>query len=202
MNDHDLQHLYERLGARPDPDRAHCLSPEEVMRLAAAEAAESERLAWLEHVSTCPDCRAELDFARAVAEAGNALQRRPIPARWLRLAAALVVLAGGVALWRSVVTPEDPMRGGEERVTLVAPIGTVAPPAAERLVWRAVSGATFEIEVLDGNGAVAFRATTEDTTTLLPVTALQRGIEYRWRVTAVLADGSRRRSAAESLVIH
>ena len=82
---------------------------------------------------------------------------------------------------------------------LVAPIGRV--PSAEQLVWRAVPGATFEVEVIDPAGAVAFSATTTDTTAGIAAAGLKPGTEYRWRVNALLPDGTRRRSAAEPLVI-
>ncbi len=203
MNDHELRHLYERLATRTPADRAGCLTPEQVMRLAAGDAPEAERLDGLEHVATCGLCRTDFDLAAAVVAAGVALERRPRFSPWLALAASVVLLAGGVTLWRAAGRTDDVRRGGnEDRVTLVAPIGTVPAAAAERLVWRAVPGATsFEIEVIDANGSVVFGAGTPDTATTVPAGTLRYGAEYRWRVTAVLTDGSRRQSAAELLVV-
>ena len=201
MNDHELRHMYKGL-ARTPTDRAGCLAPELVMRLAAGEATEAERFDGFEHVSACTSCRADLDLAAAVVAAGVALERLPRFSPWLALAASVLLLVGGVTLWRTAGLRDDVQRGGDDRVTLVAPIGTVPPAAAERLVWHAVPGATsFEVEVIDGNGTVVFGAGTPDTTATVPEGTLRLGVEYRWRVTAVLANGSRRPSAAEPLVV-
>lgn len=203
MNDHELRQMYERLKTRTPTDRAGCLAPEQVMRLASGVATEAERLDGFEHVSACASCRAELDLAAAVVAAGVALERGPrLSSPWLALAASVLVLVGGVTLWRTAGLRDDVQRGGDDRVMLVAPIGTVPPAAAERLVWHAVPGATsFEVEVLDGSGTVVFGAGTPDTTATVPDGTLLPGVEYRWRVTAVLANGSRRPSAAEPLVV-
>jgi len=144
----------------------------------------------------------EPEDGAAVVSAGVALERLPRFSPWLALAASVLLLVGGVTLWRTAGLRDDVLRGGDDRVTLVAPIGTVPAAAAERLVWRAVPGATsFEIEVIDGGGAVVFGAGTPDTTATVPSGTLRLGVEYRWRVTAVLTNGTRRPSAAAPLVI-
>ena len=202
MNDHELRHMYKSLATRTPMDRAGCLAPELVMRLASGVSTEAERLDGFEHVSACGSCRADLDLAAAVVSAGVALERLPRFSPWLALAASVLLLVGGVTLWRTAGLRDDVLRGGDDRVTLVAPIGTVPAAAAERLVWRAVPGATsFEIEVIDGGGAVVFGAGTPDTTATVPSGTLRLGVEYRWRVTAVLTNGTRRPSAAAPLVI-
>jgi hypothetical protein len=92
------------------------------------------------------------------------------------------------------------MRGAGD-VALVAPIGRVAAATTERLVWRAVPGAPvvqFEVEVLDAAGALLYSTATADTAVSLPAGTLRVGQDYRWRVTATRADGTRLRSAAEA----
>jgi hypothetical protein len=198
MNDHELRAAYERLEVGRGAARESCVAPEDLMRLAAGLATEAERLTWLEHVAACRACRADLDVARAVADAGRGLERPRIPA-WLALAASVLLVVGGVAVWRTLGAPGDVLRGADDRVTLVAPIGTVAPAAAGRLVWRALPEATFEVEVLDANGTPVLTATTTDTGLAVPPATLDAGVDYRWRVTARMPDGSRRRSTAEPL---
>lgn len=201
MNDHELRTLYERLQARREPGRGRCVAPEHLMRLAAGDATESERLDWLDHVAGCPACRAELNLARAVAEAGRGLERRPIPASWLALAASVLVLVGGVTLWRGgLLTPDRVTRGDGDRVTLVGPTGIRPADQSRRLVWRSVPRAVrYDVEVLDSAGAPAFATSTADTLADLPPGALRPNVEYRWLVTAVLPDGGRRRSTAAPL---
>ena len=201
MNDHELQHIYRGLTKANAPNDASCLAPEDVMRLAAGELPEAESLRALEHVAACRWCRADLELASAVAAAGRALERRWRPAPWLVLAASVVLLVGGVTLWRGLVAPEDVLRGDIDRVTLVTPVGTVPAAAAERLVWREIEGATYEIEILDPAGAVAFGATTADSTVRIPADALVPGAAYHWRVSALLPNGRRLRSAAAPLTV-
>lgn len=202
MNDHELRDMYQGLTNAAAADGSGCLTPEDVMWLAAGELPEAERLKALEHVAACQACRADLDLAAAVAAAGTALERRVRPAPWLVLAASVVLLAGGVTLWRGWGTEDDVQRGGgDDRVMVVAPVGTVPAAAAARLVWRGIPDATFEVEVLDAAGAVVFRATTADSTTAIPAGALARGTAYHWRVSALLPNGTRLRSAAVPLTI-
>lgn len=201
MTDHELQQLYASLQTRPDAGREGCVAPADLMRLAAGDATEVERLDWLGHVAGCTACAAELKLTRAVAEAGQGLERPRIPAAWLALAASVLLLLGGVALWRSgMFAAGDVMRGGAEQVTLVAPRGTVPAAAAGSLVWRAVARAqAYDVEILDPAGSPALAGSTTDTTLAVPAGTLRFGVEYRWRVTAVLPDGTRRHSAAELL---
>ena len=202
MNDHELREMYQGLTNAAAAGGAGCLTPDEVMRLAAGQLPEAERLKALEHVAACRSCRADLDLAAAVAEAGTALEGRGRPAPWLILAASVVLAVGGVTLWRGLGTRDDVQRGGgDDRVMLVTPVGTVPPAAAERLVWRGIPDATFDVEVVDAAGAVVFSTTTADSTTTIPANALGSGTAYHWRVSALLPNGTRLRSAAVPLTI-
>lgn len=182
--------------------RAGCANPEELMRLAVSEATPDERHTWMEHIVGCADCRRELALARAVAEAGSQLTARRWPIRILALAASIVVLVGGAALWRSgAFEGGDVPRGGGPAVTLVQPSGDVPADLARQLVWRSVPGVTsYEAELLDADGAVVFNTRGPDTTVTVPTEArLAPGGEYHWRVTALMPDGRRLQSVAESL---
>jgi hypothetical protein len=201
MNEFELRAAYDQLIAARTAGRARCPAPEDLLRLAAGEGAESERLTWLEHVSTCRACRRELDLARAVVEAGTALVARRPTVRTLAWAAAIVLLVGGTTVWQAGLLSRDVTRGAGSPVVLIAPSGQVTLDQARRLVWRAVPGAArYEAELLDGAGGLVFATGTADTVAAVPVTTtLAAGAEYHWRVTALLTDGRRVRSVAESL---
>lgn len=204
MNEHELQAAFRRLSAQRAPGRAACIAPEALMRLAAGDGGEAERLAWLDHVAGCAECRADLDVARAVADAGRAFERRRVPAAWLAIAASVLLVTGGIAVWRSrAPAPGDVMRGEADGVVLVTPVGTVPAAAAGRLVWRAAPGEpSYDVEVLDPAGAAVWTLTTVDTSATMPAGVLRREVEYRWRVTAILPTGGRRASPAASLRVH
>lgn len=201
MNDIELRAAFERLVAARGAGRDGCVSPDELMRLAEGDATEDERLAWLSHVAGCRACRRELELVRAVADTGQALGARRRPVRMLALAASVILLIGAAALWRSGWLAPDVVRGPGAAVTLVAPRGPVTAEAARRLEWRAVAGAAlYEVELLDAAGAVVYEGRTTDTVVALPFTTLlQTGTAYHWRVTALLQDGRREASRAESL---
>jgi hypothetical protein len=201
VNDFELRALYDQLVAARATGRRECLSPETIMRMVSDEATEAERLDWADHVAACPDCRRELDLASAVAEAGTALVmgRRRTP--YLALAASVLILIAGVAVWQSGVLSGDAnvVRGARDGVTLVAPTGDVTAAASVVLQWRAVERATrYDIEVMAPGGSLVYGTGVTDTVTAVPGTFLKPGTEYHWRVVAELADGRRLSSAAKS----
>jgi hypothetical protein len=201
MNDFELRALYDRLVAERATGRAACVPPDALMRLAAGDASEEERLTWAEHVAGCRPCRGELALAQAVAEAGRALAGRRPAFRWLALAASILLVVSGVTLWQAgVLARRDITRGPAEPVTLVTPRGAVPAADALRLAWRAVPRAVgYHVEVTDASGGLAFSTTTIDTAIALPASVtLAPGSEYRWRVTADLSDGSRISSTAQA----
>ena len=115
----------------------------------------------------------------------------------LALAASLILAVGVGVVWRSGVPANGDVTRGESAVTLIAP-----PTEVRRgggvigFVWRPVTGAVrYELEVVDSAGAVAFSATTADTTaTLADTRRLTPGTAYRWWVRAVDAAGAQRAS--------
>lgn len=202
MNEFELRALYDRLVRARATGRRACVAPDALMRLAAGDASEIERLTWLEHVTSCAECREELALAQAVVEAGTALvgRNRRSATPWLALAASVVLVLGGVALWRSSLPePADVSRGSGDRLTLVMPAGAVGREQASRLVWRAVPRAVrYDVEIVAAAGALVFSraVAAPDTAVALSDVALTAGVEYRWRVTAQLDDGGRASSTA------
>jgi hypothetical protein len=203
VNDFELRTLYNELvGARAGAGRASCVAPESLMRLAAGDATEAERLTWLEHVAGCTDCRAELALAQSVAEAGTAVSRRR-RTPWLALAASVVLLAGAALVWQRSHSGDDVVRGDGDAITLASPAGAVARDQATRFVWRALPGAAqYEVEVIAAAGDLVFATTTADTTIdLAGRVQLAAATEYRWRVTTALPDGRRLSSVAQGFRI-
>lgn len=199
MKDERLQALYAEALARRRPRvrSAGCLSPEQLQDLVERQGAEADRLRALDHVMACAACREEVEALRAVAKGTRPTPRFRVSAPVLAAAAVLLVV-GSAALWRTLGTrwlaPDVP-RGGDALV-VVGPRDEVAPEAARRLVWRAVSGAArYQVEVLDRDGSVVFAAETTDTTaTVADSVTLAPGVPYRWWVRARLDVGGERRA--------
>ena len=189
MNDERLAALYRRaVAARAPHDRAGCPSPADVAALADGALPEARRLALIDHVAACAGCSADLALLRSVAAA-----RQPADYRRLALAAAVVIAVGAALVWRAVSPgrQDDVLRGGGRRVTLIAPVGTVAAEAGRVLVWRPAEGALeYRIE-LGGDGSLRYSATTRDTTLTLPDSVqLGAGADYEWSVDTRL-EGER-----------
>jgi hypothetical protein len=212
MSDARLRELYARAysagagtGTATPPATAAHPSPEDVLALAQRSLPESRRLALLDHVMACPDCRAEFDMLRAIEAAGGerTAQVRPLPSAWRRMAplaiAASLALVVGTEGWRRSTArdgEEQVMRGDASGVTVVSPAGEVAAGAPLTFAWQAVPGARrYDLEVLNADGNVVFSAETRDTvvTGARPETILP-GADYRWWVRAVLEDGGQPRS--------
>ena len=78
-------------------------SPEAIAALVRREGPESERLATLDHVMSCLDCRRDFDLLRAVEQAGRQVGAARTSARptWLMPAAlaASLLVAIGLGQW-------------------------------------------------------------------------------------------------------
>jgi len=201
MKDEELSSLYRR--ALEDADGvpgSECPSPERLQAVAEGEAAHGERLSVMDHVSRCLRCQRDLALLGQVA--GTRPRSRPSEgAMWLAAAATVVLAFVGLR----VVGPwggEAPVyRGDESIVTTVSPRGEVTAAAAGALVWRAVPDATrYEVEILTPDGEVVHVETVRDTTMGAPQQVTLPG-SYRWRVTAVGADGTRTESALVSFTV-
>lgn len=189
MNDEELRDLYAGSLARlPGAASGSCPDPETLQSIAEGRAEPAMRLETMRHVAACLPCQRELALLGQVADT------EPRPMRGIRTwaaaaAAAIVVIAAvGVLQLRSPAAPA--FRGGDAQLRLLSPSGAVARPAATRLVWSSVPRAVrYEIEVMDADGAVVFQGNFPDTLAPMPEEVAAAGA-YRWRVTAVRADGS------------
>lgn len=191
-----LQALYQQaLASDSGAGRDH-VPPEALLAVVERRGGEDERLRTMDHVMSCPTCRAGFDLLRAVHEA------RPEPARpawpaWRSIAlAASLLLAVGIATqrWRRPdgATP-DIMRGAAALPTGLAPVGRVPADSARTFVWRAVEGAQrYDLALLAADGTLLHGASTTDTTYVLPPTVtLGTGDEYQWLVSATLPTSQR-----------
>lgn len=192
-----LQRMYGELVARRAPaDRTGCPSPEELLRLAERRVPEASRVPLLDHVMACAQCRPELDLLRSIVAAGE--RSRPARMPMLALAASLLVVAGAALLWQTLRPGRPMQRGGGPgaEVVLLAPGPGAALADPPALVWQRVPEAIrYRLELLDAEGGVVARWSTEDTATAVPDAGVLRdGAEYQWWVRAELTDNTQRRS--------
>jgi len=214
-----LAGLGERRGECPDPERLAAYVHDE---LAAAE-----RAAVDAHLGLCARCTAEIELlAAAPAEVDDVtwrrvergLDRRAAPwrrrrrpaagtrrAAWLGVAAAVLAVAAGVAVWR---LPEP--GGGRRAISTtrghgleaIAPAGEVR--AVERFEWAAPPiEATYRVEVRRGDERV-LSAEGPESSAKIPAGArgvLRPGVEYRWRVQALVREAPPGGAAGERVVL-
>ena len=201
--------------ARPRGE-AH-VPPDAILALVRREGAEEERLRVLNHVMSCERCRQSFELLKSVESAGAVVTResgagdvaRPAAAtgdegdagvvpiesrrRWrvltLALAASIILVVGIGVLTRIQISRQaEPERGGADVVTLLSPAEAVAADAPLVFAWRPLAGArSYELQVLDTQGAVQYRTTTKDT--LLTLVGLLRPGEHRWLVRARVSGG-------------
>lgn len=207
MSDDTLRTTYEWKLAENDPRRADCPAPEALLAVVDGTAREPERVRTLRHVGGCRSCQRELDLLRATHDTAEmAVHTRPrrFPL-FAAAAAALIVVAGGVAVRETVMQPGDTVRDAApfETLRLIGPGESAAAALPLTLSWSAVPDARrYEVEILSADGSAAFSGATQDTSLVVPVTtALAPGAEYRWWVSATLQDGSQARSLARTLRI-
>ena len=119
------------------------------------------------------------------------------PARGLRAAALLVLLAGGpLACSGAESTPAV-----DDGLAIPAPDARVASGAT--FAWRAVPGAeSYRFEMVDAAGAVVHQATTTDTSLVLPPgVRASDAAAHRWSVEARMADGTGKRTTERAVVV-
>jgi hypothetical protein len=184
---------------------AVCPSPEAVLALVRREGSEDARLATLDHVMSCAECRAEFDLLRSIELAGaqTGAEARPGRRSWLvpaALAASVLleVMIGRLAL---PTAPESEVvrSGADGGVTLVAP--PPESPAGSPLLfaWHPIPGAPrYRLEVLTSIGEVALEAETADTAITLEGSAGLAPGDYKWWV-GVSSAGTAARSALRPL---
>ena len=198
VNDEQMREIYGGLmtmRARRRP--SSCPVPEALLALVRREGAEDARLATLDHVMSCADCRAEFDLLRSIelagAEAGGAARpgRRWLAPVALAASVLLAVVIGRYAL--PGTPPSDLVRSGEEeRLTLLAPPTQATAGAPLLFAWHPVPGASrYRLEVMDTAGEVVLEAETADTALLLKGAAELQPGSYQWWVGATAADAAR-----------
>jgi hypothetical protein len=207
LHDDDIERAYRTMLRNRGNDRRDCVEPEALLGIVEGKLPELERLAVLRHVGSCEPCRRELEMLRLTADVAAQAERPAWQQRasWLAAAAALVVIAGGVALWnRSAGGPgvDIPRSGVATALALVAPADSAVAPLPLAFAWARVPGArNYALEVVDTQGAPAFSVTTSDTTVTLDRSRLRANEDYRWWVVAGMADGAELRSAVRRLRI-
>ena len=195
MSDDRLKDLYATaVKAGVTTSGAHP-TPEAIAQLVRREGAEDARLATLDHVMGCADCRRDFDLLRTVEQAGaqsGAVTSRGSGRRtWMIPAALAASLLLALGIGRSLLAPPDDTTrgGGDATVVLVAPGSEAAAGGRLVFAWRPVGGASrYELELLDAGGGVAASVTTADTSAAPPaVTGLPPG-DYQWWVRATTSD--------------
>jgi hypothetical protein len=207
VSDDRLRDLYAvGQGGRPAGPGGEHPAPEVIAALVRREGPEGERLATLDHVMSCAECRHDFDLLRAVERAGiesGAAGRAGGKRGWFMPAAlaASVLLAVGVGRIVLRAGGDDTTRGDDHGgVALVQPGREAAAGDPLIFSWHAVPGATrYELELLDAGGGVLASAATSDTiASPVAARALPPG-DYRWWVRATTSDARPLRSALRPL---
>lgn len=185
-----LKEAYQAHLTRSRRDRASCPPPEAMQALVRREGDEAARLATLDHVMSCGECRTELDLLRTVEEAGvrSGAVAAPGRRRWMMPAALAATLLVAVGLGRVALKPsEDTVRSDDATtVELVAPGAEVPAGAPVSFAWRPVEGASrYRLEVLNESGDVAIEAETRDTMLTSDSAASLAPGTYQWWVIAL-----------------
>jgi hypothetical protein len=184
---------------------AACPLPEAVLALVRREGSEDARLATLDHVMSCADCRAEFDLLRSIelagAEAGA--DARSGRRSWLvpAVLAASVLLAVVIGRLALPTAPESEVvrSGSDGGVTLVAPPPESPAGSPMLFAWHPIPGTTrYRLEVLTSDGEVALEAETADSAITLQGAAGLAPGDYKWWVGASSA-GTTARSALRPL---
>ncbi|HKU61805.1 MAG TPA: hypothetical protein VJQ44_11350 [Gemmatimonadales bacterium] len=190
MTEAQLKEAYQAHLARSRKDRASCPEPEAIQALVRREGDEATRLATLDHVMSCGECRTELDLLRTVEEAGvrSGTVSAPGRRRWMMPAALAATLLVAVGLGRLALRPsDDTLRSGDlARVELVAPGAEVPGGSPVSFAWHPVEGASrYRLEVLDEAGDLAIEAETHDTALTSDSAARLAPGSYQWWVIAL-----------------
>ncbi len=191
VNDEQLRRIYGGImTSRGGSGQSACPEPEAILALVRREGAEETRLATLDHVMSCADCRTEFDLLRSIELAGaeSGAVARP-GRRWmapLALAASvlLAVVIGRYALPRG--SGSEVVRSGSEGgVTLLAPPPDASTGAPLLFAWHPIQGAgRYRLEVMNTAGEVVLEAETSDTAIVLQSAADLEPGEYQWWVGA------------------
>jgi len=208
VNDARLREIYSGVmaaRARSGGRTSACPEPEAMLALVRREGSEKSRLAIMDHVMGCAECRSEFDLLRSIELAGaeDGVGARPGRRSWLVPAAlaASVLLAVVIGRFALPTVPEsDVVRSGPEGgVTLLAPPPEAAAGSPLLFVWHPIPGASrYRLEVLSTDGEVEVEAETADTAIVLQSVATLAPGDYQWWVGAT-SGGTVARSALRRL---
>ena len=205
LSDDRLRLAYgDALRNRARADRASCPEPEALLALAERTGPEAVRLAVLDHVMMCDQCRRELDLLRAGVSAVGVPKVRPwyrSPSLGLMAIAAVLLMFAGVRLFVASGDLESGprLRGGSGIATY--PVESV-PGGGARLAWRPVVGVvSYRLEVLDAAGRAVVDSTMRDTSFVLADSLARSQSGLAWTVSAMLGDGSSASSLPAPVVI-
>ena len=140
MSDDRLRELYAiAQGDRPDGPGGEPPAPEVIAALVRREGPEEERLATLDHVMSCAECRRDFDLLRAVERAGiesGAAGRAGGKRGWFMSAAlaASVLLAVGVGRMVLRSGGDDTTRGDDHDIGCAASIAMRFMPLGNTLL--------------------------------------------------------------------
>ena len=197
VTDEQLREIYGGIMARGRGRLPACPEPEAILALLRREGAEEARLATLDHVMSCADCRPEFDLLRSIELAGAEAGATARPGRrWVAplALAASVLLAVVVGRYAIPGTPQpDVVRAGpEDRVTLLAPPAQAATGSPLLFAWHPIGDAErYRLEVMNPAGEVVLEAETADTAILLQSAADLEPGDYQWWVGATGPDAPR-----------
>jgi len=196
MSDSELQAAYGEILRHRVTGRDKCPSPEAIRALIERRGSEVERLATLDHVMNCVECKSEFDLMQTVA-AGN-----PTPVRRflvpLSAAASVALLFSAAVLFmatRGRSGPVDVVRGGVATVELLSPRGDAAGRPLI-FTWHSAKGpARYSLEVFNAAGDAIWTTEVNDTAVVMPDdTRLVVGETYHWWVLVRTSDGGEARS--------
>ena len=182
-----------------------CSSERELARAfdTADAGAAADDAAWVAaRLAAPPAAAADRRPAVGNSPAGRvvAFQGRRAAVRWVRLAAAAVLVVAAGLMFQTLnlgsgSLPAPPasgtMRGG--RVEVVAPVGEL-PAAPAGLRWRATDeAARYRVRLLAVDETELWQATVDRPEAALPAAVmalLEPAVSYRWSVEALGADGA------------
>lgn len=198
VSDRQLRAIYSGImTSRQGGPQSACPDPEAILALVRREGSEETRLATLDHVMSCADCRSEFDLVRSIELAGAEAGAIARPGRrWMAplALAASVLLAVVIGRYALPGAPErDVVRSGEkDRLTLLAPPTEATTGSPILFVWHPIEGAgRYRLEVMNAGGEVVLEAETADTAIVLQSAADLEPGEYQWWVGATAPADAR-----------
>ncbi len=198
VNDQQLRDIYAGVMTSRERNRqGACPDPEAILALIRREGAEEARLATLDHVMSCADCRSEFDLLRSIEVAGvESGSTGRAGRRWMApvALAASVLLAVVIGRYALPGTSEsDVVRSGAaDRVTLLAPPPEAITGSPLLFAWHPIAGAGhYRLEVMDRDGDLVLEAETADTAILLRSAAELAPGDYQWWVGATAPGAAR-----------